>query len=209
MRLNEQDWGIVALALVATYVVSVMYRVKLYKPVLEHKMYYMASIWFLFSLISRVVVKLPFWPDIIDPNYVTDTFVMLAISHVLVGLAIVVRESKPIVTRFPLALAFTPFLLVPAHLIVSHTFVLKQILYTIYEFGATIIGLLIYGLMATVDRRYLNVIYGIILFAVSLSIQWIEIPFQVEVWLHWFLVSAALLVTTRSYKSIIRQTQIS
>lgn len=209
MRLNEQDWGIVALALVATYVVSVMYRVKLYKPVLEHKMYYMASIWFLFSLISRVVVKLPFWPDIIDPNYVTDTFVMLAISHVLVGLAIVVRESKPIVTRFPLALAFTPFLLVPAHLIVSHTFVLKQILYTIYEFGATIIGLLIYGLMATVDRRYLNVIYGIILFAVSLSIQWIEIPFQVEVWLHWFLVSAALLMTTRSYKSIIRQTQIS
>lgn len=209
MRLNEQDWGIVALALVATYVVSVMYRVKLYKPVLEHKMYYMASIWFLLSLISRVVVKLPFWPDIIDPNYVTDTFVMLAISHVLVGLAIVVRESKPIVTRFPLALAFTPFLLVPAHLIVSHTFVLKQILYTIYEFGATIIGLLIYGLMATVDRRYLNVIYGIILFAVSLSIQWIEIPFQVEVWLHWFLVSAALLMTTRSYKSIIRQTQIS
>lgn len=209
MRLNEQDWGIVALALVATYVVSVMYRVKLYKPVLEHKMYYMASIWFLFSLISRVVVKLPFWPDIIDPNYVTDTFVMLAISHVLVGLAIVVRESKPIVTRFPLALAFTPFLLVPAHLIVSHTFVLKQILYTIYEFGATIIGLLIYGLMATVDRRYLNVIYGIILFAVSLGIQWNEIPFQVEVWLHWFLVSAALLVTTRSYKSIIRQTQIS
>lgn len=209
MRLNEQDWGIVALALVATYVVSVMYRVKLYKPVLEHKMYYMASIWFLLSLISRVVVKLPFWPDVIDPNYVTDTFVMLAISHVLVGLAIVVRESKPIVTRFPLALAFTPFLLVPAHLIVSHTFVLKQILYTIYEFGATIIGLLIYGLMATVDRRYLNVIYGIILFAVSLNIQWIEIPFQVEVWLHWFLVSAALLVTTRSYKSIIRQTQIS
>lgn len=209
MRLNEQDWGIVALALVATYVVSVMYRVKLYKPVLEHKMYYMASIWFLFSLISRVIVKLPLWPDIIDPNYVTDTFVMLAISHVLVGLAIVVRESKPIVTRFPLALAFTPFLLVPAHLIVSHTFVLKQILYTIYEFGATIIGLLIYGLMATVDRRYLNVIYGIILFAVSLNIQWIEIPFQVEVWLHWFLVSAALLMTTRSYKSIIRQTQIS
>lgn len=209
MRLNEQDWGIVALALVATYVVSVMYRVNQYKTVLEHKMYYMASIWFLLSLISRVVVKLPFWPDIIDPNYVTDTFVMLAISHVLVGLAIVVRESKPIVTRFPLALAFTPFLLVPAHLIVSHTFVLKQILYTIYEFGATIIGLLIYGLMATVDRRYLNVIYGIILFAVSLSIQWIEIPFQVEVWLHWFLVSAALLVTTRSYKSIIRQTQIS
>lgn len=209
MRLNEQDWGIVALALVATYVVSVMYRVKLYKPVLEHKMYYMASIWFLFSLISRVIVKLPLWPDIIDPNYVTDTFVMLAISHVLVGLAIVVRESKPIVTRFPLALAFTPFLLVPAHLIVSHTFVLKQILYTIYEIGATIIGLLIYGLMATVDRRYLNVIYGIILFAVSLSIQLIEIPFQVEVWLHWFLVSAALLMTTRSYKSIIRQTQIS
>jgi hypothetical protein len=209
MRLNEQDWGIVALALVATYVVSVMYRVNQYRPVLEHKMYYMATIWFLLSLISRVIVKLPLWPDIIDPNYVTDTFVMLAISHVLVGLAIVVRESKPIVTRFPLALAFTPFLLVPAHLIVSHTFVLKQILYTIYEFGATIIGLLIYGLMATVDRRYLNVIYGIILFAVSLSIQWIEIPFQVEVWLHWFLVSAALLVTTRSYKSIIRQTQIS
>jgi hypothetical protein len=209
MRLNEQDWGIIALALVATYVVSVMYRVNQYRPVLEHKMYYMASIWFLLSLISRVIVKLPFWPDIIDPNYVTDTFVMLAISHVLVGLAIVVRESKPIVTRFPLALAFTPFLLVPAHLIVSHTFVLKQILYTIYEFGATIIGLLIYGLMATVDRRYLNVIYGIILFAVSLSIQWMEIPVQIEVWIHWFLVSAALLVTTKSYKSIIRQTQLS
>jgi hypothetical protein len=109
------------------------------------------------------------------------------------------------VTRFPLALAFTPFLLVPAHLLVSHTFVLKQILYTIYEFGAVTIGLLIYGLMATSDRRYLNVIYGIILFAVSLSLQWVDIPAPWDVWIHWSLVSTALIMTTKSYKSIIRQ----
>jgi len=205
MILNLQDWGIAALAFIALYVLSVMYRVYQYKPVLEHRVYFWGSVWFFLSLVSRVIVKLPFWPDLIDPNYVTDTLVMLAISHVLVGLAIVVRESKPIVTRFPLALAFTPFLLVPAHLIVSHTFVLKQILYTIYEFGATIIGLLIYGLMAVSDRRYLNVIYGIILFAISLSLQWLPIPVQMDVWIHWILVSTALVVTTKSYKNIIRQ----
>jgi hypothetical protein len=206
MILNQQDWGIAAIAVVALYVVTVMYRVYQYRPVLEHRVYFWGSVWFFLSLVSRVIVKLPFWPDLIDPNYVTDTFVMLAISHVLVGLAIVVRESKPIVSRFPLALAFTPFLLVPAHLIVSHTFVLKQILYTIYEFGATIIGLLIYGLMAASDRRYLNVIYGIILFAISLSLQWVTIPVSIEVWVHWILVTTALILTTKSYKSIIRQT---
>lgn len=203
--MNTQDWAIAALSITSMYVVSATYRVKQYRPTLEHQMYFWASLWFSLSLVSRIAVKLPFWPDMIDPSYVTDTLIMLAISHVLVALAIVVRESKPIVSRFPLALAFTPFLLVPAHLIVAHTFVLKQILYTIYEFGATVIALLIYGLMASTDRRYLNVIYGIILFAMSLCLPWISIPVQIEVWIHWLLVSAALIVTVKSYKSIIRQ----
>ncbi len=203
--LNEQDWGIIALAVVAAYVISVMLRVYRMKPALEHRVYLWGSVWFFLSLVSRVVVKVPFWPDLIDPNYVTDTFIMLAMSHLLVGLAVVVRESKPIVTRFPLALAFTPFLLIPAHLLVSHTFVLKQILYAIYEFGAATIGLLIYGLMAASDRRYLNVLYGIILHIASFSLQWVPIPVPWDVWAHWALVSTALLVTTRSYKSIIKQ----
>jgi hypothetical protein len=203
--LNNQDWGIAALAVVSFYVISVMFRVYRMSPSLEHRVYFWGSVWFFSSLLSRLIVKVPFWPDLIDPSYVTDTFIMLAMSHLLVGLAVVVRESKPIVTRFPLALAFTPFLLVPAHLLVSHTFVLKQILYTIYEFGAVTIGLLIYGLMATSDRRYLNVIYGIILFAVSLSLQWVDIPAPWDVWIHWSLVSTALIMTTKSYKSIIRQ----
>lgn len=204
--LNEQDWAIIALAVVASYVISVMFRVYRMKPILEHRVYFWGSVWFFLSLVSRVVVKVPFWPDLIDPSYVTDTFIMLAMSHLLVGLAVVVRESKPIVTRFPLALAFTPFLLVPAHLLVSHTFVLKQILYTIYEFGAATIGVLIYGLMAASDRRYLNVLYGIFLFIASLSLQWVPIPVPWDVWIHWGLISTALLVTTKSYKSIIRQT---
>jgi hypothetical protein len=206
MTLNLQDWGNTGLAIIALYVVSVMYRVHQYKPVLEHRIYFLGSIWFFISLVLQVIVKLPIWPDTIDPNYVTDTSIMLALSHLLVGLAIVVRESKPIVSRFPLALAFTPFLLVPAHLIVSHTFVLKQILYTIYEIGATVIGLLIYGLMASSDRRYMNVIYGIILFAIALVLEWTPIPMKHSLWIQWMLLSFALLITTRSYKSIIRQT---
>ncbi len=205
MDIQDLDWGIVALAVISTYVVASLDTVRKLHPVLENRMYFQASIWFILSLISRVLVVLPFWPDFIDPSYVTDTFIMLTISSLLVGLAIVVRESKPIVSRFPLALAFTPFMLVPAHLLVSHTFVLKQILYDIYAFGGIIVGLLIYGLKTSTDRRYQFVLVGIILFAVSLTLKWFPIPRSIAPWIHWSLVATSLIVTTRSYKSIIRQ----
>jgi hypothetical protein len=135
-------------------------------------------------------------------SYVVDALTSLVISTVLCALAVVVRESKPIVTRFPLALTFLPFLLVPAHLIVRDTFVLKDMLYGIYELGAILIAFLIFGLKSFTDFRYRYILLGTIPLAISLGVNWFAQPSFPIQGTTWVLMGISLIVIPRTYKNI-------
>jgi hypothetical protein len=204
--MSDQHWALIGLATISTYAVYSFYRVMVMKRSLQHILYFITSILFVLTLIMKVVVTLPQWPLTVDAGYVTDTFQTLTIASLLSALAVVVRDSKPIVTRFPLALSFIPFLLVPSHLIVSHTFVLKELLFGIYQAGAIIVGLLIYGLFSTTDRRYLNIVAGIVFFAVALVLDTVTIPFMISAWIIWGVFAIAVILISKSYKTIIRTT---
>lgn len=204
--MSDQHWALIGLATISTYAVYSFYRVMVMKRSLQHILYFITSILFVLTLIMKVVVTLPQWPLTVDAGYVTDTFQTLTIASLLSALAVVVRDSKPIVTRFPLALSFIPFLLVPSHLIVSHTFVLKELLFGIYQAGAIIVGLLIYGLFSTTDKRYLNIVAGIVFFAVALVLDMVTIPFMISAWIIWGVFAIAVILISKSYKTIIRTT---
>lgn len=204
--MSDQHWAMIGLATISMYAVYSFYRVMLWRRSLQHVLYFCTSILFVLTLIMKVIVTLPLWPSAIVTGYVTDTFHTLSIAFLLSALAVVVRESKPIVTRFPLALSFIPFLLVPSHLIVSHTFVLKELLFGIYEGGAIIVSLLIYGLFAYSDRRYLNILAGIVFFAIALLVDALIFPFMISAWITWGLFAFAILLISHSYKTIIRTT---
>jgi len=204
--MSDQHWAMIGLASISIYAVYSFYRVMRMRRSLEHILFFCTTLLFMLTLIVKVVVALPQWPLSVDAGYVTDTFQTLTIACLLSALAVVVRESKPIVTRFPLALSFIPFLLVPSHLIVSHTFVLKELLFGIYEGGAIVVGLLIYALNATNDKRYLNIVLGIVVFAIALLLEALTIPIMVSVWIIWGLFAIAVILISKSYKTIIRTT---
>lgn len=204
--MTDQHWALLGLAFISTYAVYSFYRVLSIRRSLQHILYFCTSVLFVLTLIMKVVVTLPQWPVSIDSGYVTDTFQILSIACLLSALAVVVRDSKPIVTRFPLALSFIPFLLVPSHLIVSHTFVLKELLFRIYEGGAIVVGILIYGLFASADKRYLNVVAGILLFAIALALDALTMPWVVSAWIIWGMFAIAVILISKSYKTIIRTT---
>ncbi len=204
--MNDLQWAMIGLATISFYAVYSFYRVMVMKRSLQHILYFSTSILFVLTLILKVIVTLPHWPMSVDAGYVTDSFQTLTIACLLSALAVVVRDSKPIVTRFPLALSFIPFLLVPSHLIVSHTFVLKELLFGIYEVGAIIVGLLIYGLFSLSDKRYLNIVLGIVCFAIALVLDAVTIPIMISAWITWGLYAIAVILISKSYKTIIRTT---
>ncbi len=204
--MSDQQWAMIGLASISIYAVYSFYRVMVLKRSLQHILYFSTTILFVLTLAVNVVVTFPQWPTRVDSGYVTDTFQTLTIACLLSALAVVVRDSKPIVTRFPLALTFIPFLLVPSHIIVSHTFVLKELLFGIYKGGAIVVGLLIYGLFSTTDKRYLNIVLGILLFAVALILDAATMPFLISAWITWGLYAIAVILISKSYKTIIRTT---
>lgn len=195
-------WGPLLHLVVSAYAFRCFWMVRRHRPALEHDMF-LAGISVYIALQGvEASAHIPALKSAGWIPIVSDVLLTLTMSTTLSALAIVVRESKPIVSRFPLILAFLPFLLVPAHAVVRETFVLKDMLYGIYELGAIIIALLIYGLKAASDRRYRRLLYGTIPLILSLAVVWADPVFVPNPGTSWILTAFALFHIPRTYKSI-------
>lgn len=198
----ELLWGPLMHVTVALYAFRCFWLVRKHRPALEHDLF-LAGVTVFIALQSVEVASLiPAFKTQAWVPIVLDLLLTLTMSTTLSALAVVVRESKPIVSRFPAALAFLPFLLVPAHAVVRETFVLKDMLYGIYEIGAIIIALLIYGLKSTSDPRYRRLLLGTIPLMLSLAATWTHIDVIPMPATSWLLSAFALFHIPRTYKSI-------
>jgi hypothetical protein len=194
-------WGPLLMITASAYALRCFWMVVRTKRSIEDVMFLASLILFIVlqlveSMFIVLAVKSSGW------IFLSDLLTSMIISTVLCALAIVVRESKPIVTRFPLVLTFLPFLLVPAHLAVRETFVLKDMLYGIYELGAILVAFLIFGLKSLTDPRYRYVLAGTIPLAASLGINWLaRPPFPIQA-TSWVLMGISLILIPRFYKNI-------
>jgi hypothetical protein len=195
-------WGPLLLITASVYALRCFWMVVRSRNSLEDGMFFGGIVLFIALQLVEITTIVFELTSAAWVPFLVDALTSLVISTVLCALAIVVRESKPIVTRFPLALTFLPFLLVPAHLAVRDTFVLKDMLYGIYELGAILITVLIFGLKSASDARYRYVLIGTIPLVVSLSLNWFsKHPFPVQA-TTWVLMALALVLIPRAYKNI-------
>lgn len=90
-----------------------------------------------------------------------------SISFVLSALMLFIRRSKPEFSRFPLFYATMPFIIVLSYLLVYNTVVLKDWLLHIYQGGAAVVAILMYGIYNHQESVYRTVFIGAILFAIT------------------------------------------
>lgn len=95
-----------------------------------------------------------------------------AISFSLCTLALENWYDRPGIARYPFWLNAMPLLLLLSYLMVYDTLHLKSILAGIYEGGALLIGLLIFGLFTVRNLNYLYAFAGMLMFLLSFIIFW-------------------------------------
>ena len=99
----------------------------------------------------------------------------LHITGISLGLSVLALENwvdRPNIARYPFWLNFTPLLLLFSYLLVYDTIYLKNILAGIYEGGALLTGLLLFGLFTSRTLDYLYSLIGLLLLSVSFILFW-------------------------------------
>ena len=145
-----------------------------------------------FAVLFHLVVK-GYWADLIT-LWVIEWGHIYCLALILSSLLLFVRESKPEFSQFPRVYSILPLLSIVSCLLVFDTVMLKDWLISIYQGGAAIVALLIYGIYTYRNSIYRTVASGAILFFASFLTSLI-IP---EYPIAWQLLLAASIITTFS-----------
>lgn len=126
------------------------------------------------------LASLSWIPELIPLSNQSDQFLTLAmewfrISGISAGIAALAMENwydRPYIARYPFWLNFMPLLLLVSYLVVYDTVFLKNILAGIYEGGAIIAALLLFGLFSRRDDTYIYAFAGLVAIMLGFIIFW-------------------------------------
>lgn len=126
---------------------------------------------------------------------------LFCLAFILSSLAIFIRESKPVFAQFPMAYTALPLFIVISYFFVLDNIVLKEWLFFLYQAGALVIALMMYGVYAYRLNKYIYILAGVLLFLISFIAYW---SFSGEDGLYslsWkYIISVAILTTVFGYK---------
>ena len=108
----------------------------------------------------------------IRSGQVMEWAAIISISFLLSGLAVLIRQSKPVFARFPLVYAGMPLLLIITYWLVKDTLAIKEWLMSIYQGGALLVGLLMYGVHSYRANRFKYLFGSIVLFLITFVLYW-------------------------------------
>lgn len=128
--------------------------------------------------------------------YVQDWFRISGVTAGLCGIGVMVRHSKPKITRAPIVLSFLPVLLLIAHPFVMHTIILKEMLFNLYHGGGLLIALMMFGLKISKNRDFSFVFTGIVLLVSAFLMNFFD---NIEGWLINICIALALLLIRTGY----------
>jgi|GEM_PF-1621616 len=97
---------------------------------------------------------------------------VVAITALFCSLSVLIRDSKPDFARFPLSFSLFPLLIIITFPFVQNTLVIKEWVMGIYEGGAVIVGLIMYGTLTYFNRSYLRVLSSVGILSVSFIMYW-------------------------------------
>ncbi len=107
---------------------------------------------------------------------------VFTISLVLSSLLLYIRESKPEFSRFPKLYAIFPFAIILSYLLVYNTVLLKEWLLSIYQAGAAIVAVLMYGIYFYRESMYRTVFIGGIFFFLTYMLHVLLPPSYKIIW---------------------------
>lgn len=108
----------------------------------------------------------------LESDMVTSWTQIIAISVVLSGLSILIRELKPVHTRYPVQFAGLPLLLIPTFLLIDDSEVLKDLLNMFLQGGTVLVLILIAIAVTEGFRRLLQFSIAILLVTITFGIYW-------------------------------------
>ncbi|MFH5832418.1 hypothetical protein ACG2F4_08350 [Halalkalibaculum sp. DA3122] len=132
------------------------------------------------------------------PLFIEFTSV-IAVSLALCGLAVFIRESKPVFAQFPLIYAAVPLLLILSYWFVRDSFAIKAWLLSIYEGGALLVALMMYGTRSYRSAEIVHFKYMLaatLLFLVTYILYWFVPGMSSDYSWVWQLVLGAGVMTT-------------
>lgn len=103
---------------------------------------------------------------------INEWFEIIAISFVLSGLAVLIRESKPVFAQFPLIYTAVPLLLVFSYWLVKDTLAIKDWLTSIYQGGALMVAILMYGVHTYRISHYIYALVASLIFLITFIVYW-------------------------------------
>lgn len=104
-----------------------------------------------------------------------------SLALILSSLLLFIRESKPEFSQFPIFYGILPFLIIISYLLVYNTVILKDWLINIYQAGAIIVAILMYGIYSYRDDIYRTLAAGAILFGITF-ILYLAMPGHKLLW---------------------------
>lgn len=167
------DWGALLLMLVGIFATYKISRFARRFNSLKYLGYALAALFFTLGQGSVVLDGLlGSYGLTISSNTVSEWTSIIAISFLLSGLAVLIRESKPVFAQFPLIYAALPLLLVFSYWLVKDTLAIKEWLMSIFQGGALLVALLMYG-VHSYRRNYFSYTLGAVaLFLITFALYW-------------------------------------
>ncbi|GAA5520716.1 hypothetical protein LQ318_03200 [Aliifodinibius salicampi] len=122
---------------------------------------------------------------------------LFCLAFILSSMAIFIRESKPVFAQFPMAYTALPLFIVISYFFVLDNIVLKEWLFFLYQAGALIIALMMYGVYTYRLNKYIYILAGVVLFLISFITYW-SFSGGASSWKY--IISVAILTTVFGYK---------
>lgn len=107
-----------------------------------------------------------------DNALVVELSTVVGISFVLCALAVLIRESKPVFAQFPLIYAGVPLLLIISYWLVKDSFAIKEWLISIYQGGALLVALMMYGAHTYRDANRFTPLIATIMLILTFILYW-------------------------------------
>ncbi len=140
-----------------------------------------------------------FFP-VLDPDFILEWSTVFSVSFLLSAAAALVRDFKPVFSRFPKSFTFIPLVLILIYPMIIDTLVVKYWVLGLYQGSALLIALLIYSFRTYENSDYAYMLVGVIFFAITFLLYWIpESLFTLPVYVWMLLTSSGILILTVGY----------
>ena len=177
------QWGYLILALAGSFSTGVSFHLHKKTGSLKFLGLFWASL--LFVAVSAAYILQPVLTDKISSFLVAQVIEwghVYCLALILSSLLLFVRDSKPEFSRFPITYVSFPLLIVLSYLLIYNTVILKNWLINIYQGGAVVVTMLIYGIYNYRESIYLTVFMGSVLFFITFLIYLLLPQSYIIVW---------------------------